>query len=119
MKKCFESSESVIGPAYDLIRDAHPGRQDIDFGRRCLKTMEELGELAEAHLNASSENNYKGKTYADVREELADMVLMVFDMCATRLPGEEHMTQKEFEEMQLDILRKKVAKWDTIKHKIK
>jgi len=119
MKKYFERLRSTLGPTYDLIRDAHPGRQDIEFCRRILKIMEELGELSEAYLNASSENNYKNKTYADVREELTDMVILVIDMAATRLPGEEHMAQKEFEGMQLDILHKKIAKWNTIKHKIK
>ena len=119
MKNLYARLRSIMGPAYDLIRDANIERQDIEFNRRILKMMEELGELSEAYLNASSKHNYKSKTYKDVREELADLMLMVVDMCATRMPGEEHMSNKEFEEMQLALLHKKIEKWNTIKHKIK
>lgn len=112
MQKYFARIRSIMGPAYDMIRDADLDRKHSKFNRRLIKMMEELGELSEAYLYASSEdNNYKGKTYADVREELADMIVMACDLAAVRLPGEENMTQKEFEQMQLDLIREKIVKW--------
>ena len=119
MKNLYACLQTIMGLSYDLIRDAHPERQHIEFNRRIIKTMEELGELSEAYLNASSEHNYKGKTYKDVREELTDMIVMVFDMSATRLPGEEGLSNEEFEKMQLELLYRKLAKWNKIKHIVK
>lgn len=91
--------QSIMGPAYDLIREADLARHHTNLNRRIIKTMEELGELSEAYLYTSSDQNYKGKTYGDVREELADMIIMACDLSSIRLPGEENLTQKEFEQM--------------------
>lgn len=50
--------------------------------RRLLKTQEELGEASEAFLSITGpqQENYKGLTVDDLREEVADVFLMVADV---------------------------------------
>ncbi|NJO61523.1 MAG: hypothetical protein HC836_25730 [Richelia sp. RM2_1_2] len=110
-----EITNSCLGLLYEEIYNAHLERNDVLFWRRLLKLSEEVGELSEAYLFTTANNNYKNKTYHDVREELADLVVMALDLSATRLPGEEHLTNEEFEQLQLNTVKRKLAKWQTKK----
>lgn len=66
-----------------LIRDANPGRSQSTYGRRLIKLSEEVGEHAEAYLNVTSAGNGKGKTWDDVREEAADILIVAVDVALT------------------------------------
>ena len=69
-----------------LIREANPDRNFGNYGRRVIKLSEEIGEHAEAYLNASSTNNNgKKKTWDDVREEAADSLIVAVDVGLTPL----------------------------------
>lgn len=72
----------------DLIRDAHPERHHATLPRRCWKLIEELGEVAEAHLNVTSALNGKGKTWDDVREEVVDVLIVALDIALTPIPAD-------------------------------
>lgn len=70
------------------IRDANLTRHSGNLGRRVIKLCEELGEHAEAYLNISSAGNGKGKTWDDVREEAADILIVAVDVALTPNDGE-------------------------------
>lgn len=78
------ANEGII-PA---IRDANLTRNNGNLGRRVIKLCEELGEHAEAYLNISSAGNGKGKTWDDVREEAADILIVAVDVALTPNDGE-------------------------------
>lgn len=71
-----------------LVRDANPDRSLANLDRRSLKLLEEMGELGQAFLNITSPANPKLKTWDDVREEIADCLIVALDIAWTRLPGE-------------------------------
>lgn len=79
---------SVFDEVSILVRDANPGRQAANIRRRAMKLMEELGEIAQAWLNVTSPSNGKGKTWDDVREEIADCLIVALDVGWTVLPTE-------------------------------
>lgn len=66
-----------------MIRDANPERSPATLFRRMFKLTEEFGEHAEAYLNVTSKNNGKGKTWDDVREEIADSLIVAIDVALT------------------------------------
>lgn len=66
-----------------MIRDANPERSRDTLSRRMFKLNEEFGEHAEAYLNVTSKNNGKGKTWDDVREEIADTLIVAVDVALT------------------------------------
>ena len=65
------------------IRDANLTRNADNIVRRLIKLQEELGEHAEAYLNVTSAGNGKGKTWNDVREESADLLIVAVDVALT------------------------------------
>jgi NTP pyrophosphatase (non-canonical NTP hydrolase) len=67
----------------DAVEKANPQRTPANLNRRLHKFLEELGELSEAYLNASSINNGKGKTEDDVREEAVDTLIVAIDIALT------------------------------------
>jgi len=75
-----------------LVRDANPGRHHSNIFRRAVKLMEEAGEVSEAWLNVTSAANSKGKTWDDVREEIADVLIVALDVALTPLPHETNAT---------------------------
>lgn len=95
----------------DAIRDANPGRNHKNIDRRCLKLCEEVGETSQAVLAVTSENNHKNMTWADVREELTDTIILGFDMLLTPMPDQDEMSDDE----RLDAIKaefdRKLAKW--------
>lgn len=87
-----------------LVRDAHPERDAETTGRRLLKLFEEIGELSQAYLSATSTTSQKGKTWADVEEEAADCFVVTADIALThegeipdRLIKTAHRTVAEFD----------------------
>src|ERR1700722_12797574 len=67
----------------DAVEQANPQRSLATLPRRLHKLLEELGEVSEAYLNATSINNGKGKTWADVREEAVDVLIVALDIALT------------------------------------
>src|ERR1019366_3479816 len=75
----------------DAVEQANPQRNPANLNRRLHKMLEELGELAEAYLNATSKNNLKGKTWADVKEEVVDVLIVAVDIVLTDIfDGDEY-----------------------------
>lgn len=71
-----------------LVRAANRGRFHSNLHRRTTKLIEELGELSQAWLNVTSSSNSKQKTWNDVREEIADCLIVALDIAWTPLPNE-------------------------------
>ncbi len=85
--------------------------------RRILKATEELGELAEAALSATSASNAKGKSWMDVIDEACDVAIMGIDIAMTRPPGYESMSDEAWREIVKKIFALKLKKWQTqVKH---
>lgn len=86
------AAEKALAKAIDndgiipAIRDANLTRQSGNYGRRLIKLQEELGEHAEAYLNVTSAGNGKGKSWDDVREEAADILIVAVDVALTPRP---------------------------------
>lgn len=70
----------------ELVRKTNPERDFSTLGRRCVKFLEELGEVSEAWLNVTSPTNGKDKSWDDVREEMADCLIVALDIVFTPVP---------------------------------
>jgi NTP pyrophosphatase (non-canonical NTP hydrolase) len=111
----------IVGPASshsfgDVLRDitdANPTKHHGNLIRRIMKQMEELGEAAEAYLNVTSAANGKGMTWDDVREELADQVIVAVDCALTPTPDqvEAGLTREQVEQEFANVVGRKLAKW--------
>lgn len=73
----------MIATIIEQIADANPTRDYLNLNRRMLKLIEELGELAEAFLECTSIHNHKQKTWDDVKEESADVLIVAIDIALT------------------------------------
>lgn len=71
----------------ESILAANPNRQQDNLHRRIFKLSEEYGEIIEAYLNVTSSSNGKGKTWADVREEAVDLLIVAVDVALTPIDG--------------------------------
>ena len=76
-------SGTTLQNIIDAIRAANPTRNEDNLHRRIIKLGEEYGEAAEAYLNVSSARTGKAKTWDDVREELADVLIVAVDVALT------------------------------------
>ncbi len=104
----------VVLPAGDIINaiyEANPNRTHTNLVRRILKLSEEMGETAEAYLNVTSASNGKKKTWDDVREELADCVIVALDCAMTPMPDQEGITKDAIMAQFSDEITAKLAKW--------
>lgn len=107
----FTKQEITMG-IIKKVQKANPGRCVGNIERRMLKNMEEVGEAAEAVLGATSPNNYKNKTWADVREELVDSLILNLDILLTPMPDQPpKMTNEDRIEMVHELLDEKLEKW--------
>ena len=70
------------------VAEANPERSQENLPNRILKLIEELGELAQAYLHQGSTNRKK-KTWADVQEEAADVLIIAVDIALTRFADED------------------------------
>ena len=92
-------------------------RSPATLDRRILKATEELGELAEAALSATSASNAKKKNWMDVIDEACDVAIMGIDIAMTRPPGYESMSDEAWREVVKKIFALKLKKWQTqVKH---
>ena len=75
----------LIATVIEMVAEANDDRRHDNLDRRILKFIEELGEVAEAFLECTSLHNRKQKTWADVHEEAADVMIVAIDMALTPL----------------------------------
>jgi NTP pyrophosphatase (non-canonical NTP hydrolase) len=91
----------------DLVKQTNPERHASTLGRRCIKLLEELGEVSEAWLNVTSPTNGKGKSWDDVREEMADCLIVALDIVMTPIDNIEDFSVSEtFDSFPLEQLGK-------------
>lgn len=90
-------------------------KKNENLDRRFIKLSEEVGEACQAYFSVTSKNNTKNKTWADVREELSDVVIITMDILLTEMPDEDlKNTKKELKaRIEKEIDRKVEAKWPT------
>ncbi len=69
-----------------LIDEANKTRNETSITRRLLKVKEEIGEISEAYLGISGNNNYKNKTIDDLYEECVDTIIVLIDTAITPCP---------------------------------
>lgn len=100
---------------YDFIKaiyKANPQRNQKNLARRVLKLSEEVGETAEAYLYVTTVDNHKGKTWEDLREEALDAAIVGLDIALTAMPIDEGKTSEQIEQEVIEVIMKKLAKWD-------
>ena len=78
--------------------------------RRITKISEELGELSEAYLSASSKNNSKKKELEDIREEAIDVAIVAIDVALTPFMDNEESPEKAMISVK-EIFNEKLEKW--------
>jgi NTP pyrophosphatase (non-canonical NTP hydrolase) len=100
-------SDGVI----DAIFEANPTRNFDNYNRRTIKLMEELGELSEAYLNVTSSSNGKGLSYADVREEAVDCLIVAADLALTSTPDQAGLSSEQVTAAMVEMINLKLAKW--------
>jgi len=100
----------LVGDVIQAIMDANPDRESNNLHRRIIKIMEEVGETSEAYLNVTSAHNGKKKRWADVREELADVVIVAVDCALTPTPDQIGLTRKQVAEEFADEISRKLTK---------
>lgn len=94
------------------VQAANPDRKFASMARRILKIGEEYGEASEAYLVCTTTSpTRKVKTFIDLREELIDIAIVALDCAATRMPGEEHLTDEEVIELVMHMQAVKLRKW--------
>ena len=98
-----------MGIVTDVQRVGADERTIDNIERRALKSMEELGEMAEAVLSATSVSGGKAKTYLDIVEEACDVVIMGLDVALTKPPIE--MDDDMWRAIVKKIIGLKLEKW--------
>jgi NTP pyrophosphatase (non-canonical NTP hydrolase) len=96
---------------FDKVWEANPTRTMEIMSRRMIKLGEEYGEACQAYLSVSSENNGKEKTWADVREELTDVLIVTLDLLCHQMPDEELASQDHKRHQVHQELDRKLKKW--------
>lgn len=96
----------------DVVDAANPGRKAKNMERRVMKAGEEYGEAVQAYLAVTSKNNKKQKSWADVREEVSDFVIVGLDLLLTRFPDEpKNITDSEIRARLMAEIMRKLGKW--------
>ena len=103
----------MLNEVIRLVQQANKRRNHQNFARRHIKLSEEYGEVSEAYLSVTSPSNAKGKTWDDVREELADCLIVTLDLILTPLPDQENYSPEQIEQGMMEMVRTKLAKWET------
>lgn len=101
---------------FDLIAAVRVQRDERgmeQLGRRLMKLGEEYGESLQAYL-ALTGANYKKITPADLREELIDVCLVALDALLHRVPGEEHLSEAELNDVLVKEFERKIKKWKKV-----
>lgn len=76
-------TSEIISDVLDMVAQANPTRSRPALERRVTKLLEEIGEVSQAFLSVTSASNDKKKTWADVREEAADVLIIAVDIALT------------------------------------
>lgn len=96
---------------FEKIAKSNEARNITEIPRRALKLAEETGEVAQAVVAVTSKKNSKRKTWADVREECADVIIIAIDIALTEMPDQEGSTLAgRIKEIKTEIDRK-ILKW--------
>lgn len=106
-----------MGVLKDIQEIGAVNRSADTLERRILKTTEEVGELAEAALSATSKSNAKGKSWMDVVDEACDVAIMGIDIAMTKPPGQESIDDEAWRDIVKKIFALKLKKWQSqVKH---
>ena len=100
-----------MGVLKDIQEIGAVNRSADTLERRILKTTEEVGELAEAALSATSKSNAKGKSWMDVVDEACDVAIMGIDIAMTKPPGQESIDDEAWRDIVKKIFALKLKKW--------
>ena len=99
-----------MGVLKDIQAVGADTRSPETIERRQLKATEEVGELAEAILSATSASGAKGKTWMDIVQEAVDVAIMGIDIALTKPPGSAY-TDDEWRAVVKEMFATKLAKW--------
>lgn len=102
-----------MGILKDIQKVGAVTRSPATVERRLIKATEELGELAEAILSATSKSGAKGKTWMDIIEEAVDLSVMGIDIALTKPPGSEQISDDAWRDVVTKIFALKLKKWVT------
>jgi NTP pyrophosphatase (non-canonical NTP hydrolase) len=102
---------SALDTIIASIEQTDPGRNMGNYGRRIMKLGEEYGEVCQAYLSVTNPLSNKNMSWADVREEICDAVIVAVDLMLTKLPDELDLTDEQFQGRILDMINSKLAKW--------
>ena len=106
-----------MGILTDIQKIGAVNRSPDTVERRVMKATEELGELAEAVLSATSASNAKGKTWMDIVDEACDVAIMGIDIALTKPPGQESLDDDAWRDVIKKIFALKLRKWQQqVKH---
>lgn len=97
------------------VFESNPSRSHKELNRRLMKLGEEYGEVLEAYLAVSGVNNYKNKSWDDVREEISDVVIVALDIMLTRMPSEDNLTDEELIARIEGEITRKLDKWKKVR----
>ena len=98
----------------EMVRLTNPNRSVDDITRRLIKVLEELGEIAEAYVNVTSEYNGKNKSWDDVREEIVDVLILSIDISLIslpKIPDNTHVAPKPTILFEYDSFEKNISKF--------
>lgn len=112
-----EALEYAKIDTFDVLKEvygANKGRSSDNLSRRILKLGEEFGELSEAYLNVTSNNNSKNKNWRDVMEEAVDCAILSLDIVLT-VPPPLLETAAPMDKIHMlrvvNMFEQKLAKW--------
>ena len=104
-------------PDFDLLQEILEANKDRNYEnlpRRILKLGEEFGELSEAYLSVTSNNNSKNKNWRDVMEEAVDCAILSLDIVLT-IPPPLLETAAPMDKIHMlrviNMFEQKLAKW--------
>lgn len=106
-----DSHKDMVSDIIERIQEINPRRSMPNMGRRIQKLFEEGGELSEAHLEVTSEENYKEKTIDDILEEAVDAMIVAIDIGLTKPDALKHLTDLQMRVRFREMFEKKMAKW--------
>jgi NTP pyrophosphatase (non-canonical NTP hydrolase) len=93
--------QETIATIIDLVAAANPTRNMGNLNRRVKKLFEELGEISEAELNATATSTYKNKTWEDVQEEAADVLIVAIDIALTQLNDKDFDMREQVSDVEM------------------
>lgn len=96
----------------EKVKEANPKRKFASFPRRVIKLGEEKGEVDQAYLSVSSKSNSKNKSWADVREELVDVLIVATDLLLHDFPDEDGLTYEDKLARIHSEVDRKLKKWN-------